>query len=479
VHGSETAGELRTFCIKNGKIYYPTAGGYSYYDITTADEGGNEPLNIPQFDKIKKILLTADGERLVYMAARNLAFMDLKTRYFDPTVSASSLDVATNLIESADGSIYTGTWGNGVRKFRFANDSYSYEKTYSFGSALTSIRYPVHPGLSKDAEGNIWVTNWDDKRPDSVVTVIAPSGQVKQAFKTENFTRGYDIFVDRYKDLTWVWLGSSRQTFGTLDGLGVGKYDGNSLTVKQISLSDGVIDIVRDKDGIVWIGTNNGIKYIDLKASPSDPLSLSATHINSVISGPVGNFIYDIEVNGINEKWFATDYGVSVLSPDNSVWRHYVTKYFSQSSSVQGEIIRTDLIEPAVTDIEFDEKNGIAVLASDNGVVFLEYGRIFKSSSLPGGELQTKPSPFLNDGSEVMGFYFPDDGNSYDTAKIFDMSGLLIRGGDGGKELNIQNGWDGRNNDGKIVSSGIYQVICYSKSDRTKNITGKIAVVRK
>jgi hypothetical protein len=480
VCGSSVAGELKTFTVSGGKIYWPAAGVYKYFDIETEDEGSSEALNLPKFKGIKKVILTAGGERAVYMAGRNFAFMDVNTHYFDTNLSQASFDFATNLIESTDGSIYTGTWGNGVRKFRYSDNAYTFEKTYSFGGANNvSFRYPVHPGLSRDRDGNIWVTNWDDSRPDSVITVINPAGAVINSFKIESITTGYDIFVDHYKNTNWVWLGGSKQTFGTSGGMGVGKYDGSGLAVKQIALNDGVIDITRDKSGTVWIATNNGIKYIDLNSAPANPLSLTLSNVNSINSGPVSNFIYDVEVNGINEKWFATDKGVSVLSADNSVWRHYVTRYFIQPSGLQGEVIRTGLIDQTVTDIEFDEKNGIAILASTNGLVFLEYGKIFKSGSLPGGELQTKPSPFINDGSSVMGFYFPDDGSNYDTAKIFDMQGTLIRGGDGGKTLNIYSGWDGRDNSGKLVSTGIYQVICYTKSDRTKKITGKIAVVMK
>lgn len=468
--------DSKIFTVVGNTVYFTSSAGYSYYDISNETEYPMN-FNVPKEKGIKKAVIDEAAGNLVYLTANKFSYMKMSNDSFHDTMF-SARGSSTNLLTKNDG-LYICTWGSGVNYFQLVNGEYVYKKNYSFGSAEgVSARYPVHPGIYEDDLGRIFITNWNDAAGDSSVTVLNSSGMVEKSFNLPEFKVVYDVFVDHYKNEYWVWLGSSRQSFGAYDGLGVGKYNGQTFSIKAIPLTDGVIDVVRDKENTLWIATNNGIKYIDLDLAPSLPNDFTISNVSSLSIGPISNFIYDVEVNSINEKWFATDKGVSVLSSDNS-WRHYVPKYYTGSSSAPGEIIKTNLIDYVINDIEFDEKNGLAILSSDNGLVFLEYGKVFKSDKVKSGEIQTKPSPFINDGSAVMGFYFPEDGNTYDMAKIFDMKGFLVRGGDGGKELNIQYGWDGRDNKGKIVSTGIYQVIAFNKNDRTKKITGKIAVVRK
>jgi hypothetical protein len=469
--------DSKIFSVLNNVVYFTSSSGYSYYDISN-DTEYKMNFNVPKEKGIKKAIIDDVNGKLLYLTSYKFSYMRMSDDSFHDTMFITR-GSSTNFHAKGDG-LYICTWGSGVNYFQLVNDEYVYKKNYSFGSAAgVSSRYPVHPGIYEDNLGRIYISNWNDADGDSSVTVLNSAGIVEKSFGLPYFPVVYDVFVDYHKNKQWVWLGSSRQTFGAENGLGVGIYDGLNLKIKAIPMNEGIIDIVKDRDNTVWIATNNGVKYIDLDLAPSSPDDFSGLNISSVSLGPISSFIYDVEVNSINEKWFATDKGVSVLSSDNKSWRHYVPKYYSGSSTAPGDIIKTNLVDYVINDIEFDEKNGVAILSSSNGLVFLEYGKIFKTDKVKSGEIQTKPSPFINDGSSVMGFYFPEDGNNYDTAKIFDLKGFLVRGGDGGKELNIQYGWDGRDNKGKIVSTGVYQVIAFNKNDRTKKITGKIAVVRK
>ncbi|MFO7810712.1 MAG: two-component regulator propeller domain-containing protein [Candidatus Delongbacteria bacterium] len=469
------------FTVLNDKIYIGNDKGVYIYDDRSGQETFIE-FDLPFGKSLVKGTISSDGQKFIYMNPAKFSYMNLDDGSFSSDVfTGAERNIGKNILESSDGSVYVASWSNGTNKFVWDGDRYVKTDNYSLSSHVdpTDSVYPysVHPDVDEDGDGNIWITSFDhyEPAPDPILYRISPGGDIKE-YKSDNYQSPYAIFID---DNNWIWLGSSSQQFGKLEGLAVGDLNAGTLKVNKIEINEGIISIAKDKDDIVWIGTNNGIKYIDLKLSPQNPLSISSANVNSVHSGPVSNFIYDIEVNGINEKWFATDNGVSVLSPDNTEWRHYVTKYYDEDEDVPGTIEKTCLIDRVVTDIEIDEENGTAVLVSENGLAFIEYGKIFKTQKLKDNEIRTKPSPFINDGSSVMAFYFPDNSINYDSARIFDMKGSLIRGGEGGKEFSINSGWDGRDNKGKLVSTGIYQIIAYDKKDPTIYITGKIAVVRK
>jgi hypothetical protein len=469
------------FTVSGQRIYSARDEGIFIFDLDTEEES-QLIFNLPRMKGIKKAKITGSDKRLVYLANQKFSLMDMTDQIFSENIipARASGDGATNILTRGDG-LFVCTWGAGVNYFSFTGSTYEFIKNFSFGTPYipSGIRYPVHPGIAEDSEGNVWITNWNDERPDSTIVIIDSNMNAKSSFLTSNFLTGYDIFVDMHKDRTWVWLGGANQFMNFKGGLAVGRIENSILNMNVIPVAEGITDIIKDNSGIVWIGTNNGLKYIDLNVSPSNPASLTIGNVSSVNTGPVSNFIHDIEVNNINEKWFATDKGVSVLSPDNREWRHYIPKYSNVGQDVPGTVIKTDMIDAEINDIEFDEEKGIAILSSENGLVFIEYGKIFKNEKVEKGGINTKPSPFINDGSSVMGFYFPDDGNNYNSAKIFDMKGFLIRGGDGSDGFDIQFGWDGRDNNGRIVSTGIYQIIAFNKEDPSKKITGKIAVVRK
>ena len=124
-------------------------------------------------------------------------------------------------------------------------------------------------------------------------------------------------------------------------------------------------------------------------------MNFSTTNLNTIQSGPIGNMIYDVEVNSIGEKWFATDGGISVLSADNDKWRHYVPLYCKDTPNVPGEIVHTGLPDKLINDIEFDENNGTAIIATYNGISVLEYGNIFKTGKVNKGDIQTKSYNFV------------------------------------------------------------------------------------
>lgn len=465
------------FLIENDMLYYISESGFSSFPIT----GGittDHIFNLPAEKGIRKIRVTNDNSKLLYLTSFGFRSFDMFAEEFnDEFYRDSKIWQAKNFIEDNEENIYVCTWSTGIAKLAKTADGYDFEQRYSFDSPVL-VKYPTHPGVCKDTRGNLWFTNYHNTDLDSTIVKLNTNGSIDSY--TYSLAEGvpptpFAIYVDQND---WVWTGSSSEQFNERDGLTVGIVKNGSLEINNFTGLGGIISINKDNNGFVWIGTNNGIKYIDMTyADAEEPSDLLASDITSIIEGPVGNMIYDIEISEINEKWFATDKGVSVLSSDNSRWRHYVPVSYKDNGRLYGDIIYGALPDNTITDIELNKKEGLAIFSSYNGITLFKDASLINRDNID--EVITLPSPFITDGSSIMSFVFPADGNNYNSVKIFDLNGRLIKGGTGSEVFSIINGWNGRDNNGKIVSTGIYQVIAYNDVDPTIKIIGKIAVVRR
>ncbi|MBN2788715.1 MAG: hypothetical protein JXR69_00835 [Candidatus Delongbacteria bacterium] len=464
------------FYIENDIIYYTSRSGFSFTAIT----GGiptDQEFNLPAEKGIKKIIVTQDN-KLQYLTSFGFRSFDMIYEEFnDEYYTESRIWQAKNFIEDNNGNVYICTWTTGVAKFSKETDGYDFDQRYIFNGPLFA-KYPTHPGVCKDNNGDLWFTNYYNTDLDSTIVKISTNGTItpyKYSITDGVPPSPFEIFVD---NRNWLWIGSSSEQFNERDGLTVGRILGDSLDIKNFTGLGGIISINQDKNNFVWIGTNAGIKYIDLNYLDIDrPSDLESYNISSIVEGPVGNMIYDIEISDVDEKWFATDKGVSVLSSDNTEWRHFVPASYKDDGRLEGKIVYGSLPDNTVTDIVLSSENETAIFSSYNGITFYEDESLVDKEELQSDEIATIPSPFLNDGTSLVHFIFPD--NTYNSAKIFSLNGKLIKGGTGNSVFSTSGGWNGRDNNGEIVSSGIYQIVAYNDEDPTKKIIGKIAIVRK
>jgi len=440
-------------------------------------------LNLPFGKGLKKGILDRNNN-LIYSANHYFNYYNI---YEDNWQKDSTIReyLITNIFEDSKGNYFTGQWNYGLSQYYMnENDSLKHIRDYYLGDPNYLDQ---HPDIGEDSKGNIWVSNWwagDIQRPCLIkltpATIENPDEFSYEEYDVLGMTTPYELYIDNYD---WIWLGSSEEFFAKRHGLAVCKLKENGDFVYSHipEFNEGIISIVKDQNDIVWIGTNNGLKYINVSSfsSSSDPINITFADYVKSKEGPIGSFIFDIEVNSLNEKWLATDRGVSVLSGDGTTWRHYVAKDFDKGSiSHIGELIETPILDSQITQIIFDEDTGIVIFVSSNGISFFDYAGVSKDNKMK-QNIATIPSPFMNNGYSVMKFIIPDNGKFYDSAKIFDLRGRLVKGGLTSDTFKILNGWNGKDNDGKIVSSGVYQVVVYDSNNPEEKLFGKIAVVRK
>lgn len=155
------------------------------------------------------------------------------------------------MLQDKQGNIWVGTM-NGVSKYNGLNF-----ENFNKKNGLSENRVTAS---CLDAKGNIWFGHWS-------------GGITKYDAIAKTFT---DVVPGSYKlskritsivsdDAGTLWFGT--------DGQGLLKYEKGNFevfTLKNGLLSDAVTDLMVYKDGVVWIGTPNGIMTYKNKLTPLD-----------------------------------------------------------------------------------------------------------------------------------------------------------------------------------------------------------------
>lgn len=233
--------------------------------------------------------------------------------------------------------------------------------------------------------------------------------------------------------------------------------------------SNSMRDIEPDEDGYVWIGTAGGL---------SAYLGGNVFDFREEFQ-PIGLNINNIFVDSQNNKWFATDKGLSILknsgSPfDGASWFHIVPR---KSEVERTNIFYSDLPSENILSVFPDEKTGDIYLGTDAGVAII-HNNPFTSSFTKFDNITVGPNPFIiSEGTSVLSFFNLVSGSE---VKILTANGRLVRqlNPDNFKEVQgSQAQWDGRNMDGELVATGVYVYLVTTEEGETTN--GKFLVIRK
>jgi hypothetical protein len=181
--------------------------------------------------------------------------------------------------------------------------------------------------------------------------------------------------------------------------------------------------------------------------------------------GPVENKINDIFVDVYNNKWFATDGGLSILQANKSPWDPSAWVHYTPENS--------GLPSPVVNSVFVDNQTGTAYLGTELGLAIFKGTFAQLRSDLQ--EVVSGPNPFLLDGSKefVIKNLVPNS-----SVKILNINGHLVR------ELTEVSGeiegsratWNGKDDQNKWVPSGIYLYMVFNEEGLTTS--GKISVIK-
>lgn len=358
------------------------------------------------------------------------------------------------------GNMWVAGWGNGLLKIN-GNDLTRYDESNSVLAFAGGAGFVLTYGIDEDNSGNLWVLN--NFAQNSIVNFTqqisypAPVGNTAAFFTT--------LAIDNF-NTKWMTMhpieGGVRGLMYFNEGTSP---TGALINYSQLGSDVGQVNqVVTDKNGEVWVATNNGVIVIPnpeqvINNPGSVPTLFKMRIIENGISTPLTENVLSIAVDALNNKWLGTiSDGVLYVSPDGST---LLARY---------NTLNSPLIDDKILSIAVDNETGTAYFGSEKGIV--SYKTIAVNPLAECDKIKAGPNPFVVPSGTTLKI---DGLVAESTVKILSISGVLVA------EFETPGGriaeWDGKDLNGNYVSSGIYIIAGFNK-DASKVCTGKVAIVR-
>lgn len=358
--------------------------------------------------------------------------------------------------------VYAASWGHGIVSVSSNGDQKQWDASNSIlGSDIVRIG-----GLDTDLSGNLWVL---DAGTREVVKRKDPQGEWTSLYYPQLASR-----TDMRKLIAlsngdkWVMMGKGRSLFAFNDNSTPSNVDDDVKAGFQVqdengrTLTSGINTIVEDREGKVWIGSDNGVMVY---SQPGNILRNQTFYAHRPIIDIAGDTQYllgtqkvnCIAVDGANNKWFGTASSGVFLVNDAGT-----------EQLLHFNVHNSPLLSNNVSTISVDPQSGEVFLGTDKGVISYRHSVTSGTPSFSGA--YAFPNPVREDyhGDVIVTGLMENS-----SVKITDVAGNLVFEGrsQGGQFV-----WDIRNFLGNRVHTGVYIVLCAS-NDGAKAKAIKLLVI--
>ncbi len=410
--------------------------------------------NEPRGNNITDMAIDQDGVlwcTSLYSGA--FSFDGVRWRHY--TVATGHLPTDKTLCVAVDeqNRKWIGTQGRGLVVFTetdtgFAVTHYSSEDGKLAGSDTPT--YVIISDVAVDATGNVWILN-KFANNGRAVAVVTPTGNWTY-FSTYEGLKSNRLISVAFDQLGRAWVGTETEGVQVIDfGTDLLDHTDDDLSQGLTSTGDGLrSNLVRalaaDRLGVVWIGTDRGLNFwFDGQVG--------------IRWGLISEDIYRIAVDPQDNKWVGTVGGITILDPDGYPMRHFTTQ-------------NSPLVWDHVQAFAFHPESGDAFIGTTNGISQVTTPYTAPKSDL--SEVEVYPNPFIlrGEGEKLTITNLARESR----VRIYTAEGLLVRNflpGEvpGGRVL-----WDGRNDRGELVASGVYLVLVTTRDGQSA--VRKVAIVR-
>lgn len=308
-----------------------------------------------------------------------------------------------------------------------------------FNTNNSPLRTNQLTGCTVDQNGDLWITASGVRLGEPSIYRRARSGAWQPyTFNTFGATNPLQILTD---DLDNLWVRQSPDLGG---GILVFNRQNNNKTLstepQRGRLNDSnVRAIANDKQGNMWIGTDQGVRVIFDAASVLERSTIDASVVVFQSRELLrGEKVTAITVDGGNRKWLGTEKGAWLFSPDGS---ELISRFTAENSP---------LLSNNILDIKINELTGEVFFATDKGLI--SYRGTATEASNAFAEVKVFPNPVPPNFSGVVTI---SGLASNATVKITDTSGKLVyqTTANGGTAT-----WNGADYNSKRARTGVYYV---------------------
>lgn len=375
------------------------------------------------------------------------------------TATPEVKDLIQGVYNPFDKKLYMASFGQGLL-LRDENGDYEIIDQNTPGSPLeTDINGAVKTaGLARDFDNNLWITNHSVSIGQNSLHVLKTDGTWQSFPPFVTAARNpLDVLVDN-NNYKWVRLSPNR-------GGGIWVLDDQGGRNRYLTSGGGssgnlpssrVNSIAQDKEGQIWIGTDEGVAVIFDAFNVFDFSVSALTPIFELRPLLRAEKVNVIAIDGGNRKWIGTDNGLWLFNPDGSV----LLERFREDNS--------PLISNVVRDISIHPESGELFIATDKGIVSYRAGATEGSDSF--SQVRVFPNPVRPDFEGLVGISgLVNNAN----VKITDVSGrLFFEGQAQGGTLT----WNLRDYNGIKARTGIY-LIFMTNADGSETEVTQIAVI--
>ncbi len=377
---------------------------------------------------------------------------------------ASTEDVVHLSKDPADGTIYGGTLQTGLVYLKPDGNSYT-AGVISANPLERKINEPqTIPATSTafDQGGNMWVSQNISEDELAVRTLAGDWYHYTTPF-TGGYVHGSAGLVIDDNNQKWYFGPHGRGVIVYNDGNT--PENGNDDSYAQFRKgagagnlpSDYVLCLAKDRDGSIWVGTDNGVGIISCGYAATQ--GQCDGELRVVQFDPFANFLFvgervqTIAVDGANRKWVGTANGVWLLSAD----ANQIIQQFNVKNS--------PLPSNAVQKIAVDPVTGDVYIGTDQGMVSFRY------TATEGTTTNTSVITYPNPVPAGYGGTISIKGLATDAdVRITDIAGQLIYRT---KALGGQAVWSGMDYTGHRPQSGVYLIFVTNK-DGSQTAAGKM-----
>ncbi len=322
--------------------------------------------------------------------------------------------------------------------------------------------------FAPDRSGNVWMLNTRAEKP---LAVYRNDGSW-ESFGLDNLSLSPMLTHMLYSRQGQLWMLANRTGVVVYNpDFGGSNTPPNGVEQRLFTATAGsgglpsneVYCIAEDLDGVIWVGTNDGIGVF---FSPFDALSERPSDARQIIVEQDGIFqplfenqpISVIRIDGANRKWVGTyGSGVFLMSADGSEQIHNFT------------VSNSPLLSNIINDIAIDARTGEVYIATEQGLM------VYTGDATQGQPTNNCTTVFPNPVRENYTGPIAIKGLMRDTeVRITDVRGNLVSSlvSTGGTAT-----WDGRNLNNERVATGVYFALS-SDRDGQSGCVSKILVIK-